>query len=119
MHESSRQLPADFVLFEGGPLSQFWQRWQPARPLVESLARRVVMISTFTWLPLLVLALVEGLASRENFEAAVRTLGEFVHLWPDAVRGLMTSRFPIEEAPNLLSGRASAIKEMVAVGGRP
>jgi len=57
-------------------------------------------------------------ASRENFEAAVRALGDFVHLWPDEVRGLLTGRFPIEEAPRLLTGRASGIKEVVAVGGR-
>ena len=58
-------------------------------------------------------------ASRANFEAAVRSLGDFVHLWPEAVRGLLTGRFPIEEAPRLLTGRASGIKEVVVVGGRP
>ncbi len=58
-------------------------------------------------------------ASRENFEGAVQALGQFVHLWPDAVRGLITGRFPIEEAPKLLTGRAAGIKEVIAVGARP
>jgi len=56
-------------------------------------------------------------ASRENFEAAVRALGDFVRLWPEAVRNLLTGRYPIEEAPGLLTGRASGIKEVVVVGG--
>ena len=62
MHESSPPVPADFVLFEGGPFDQFWQHWRLAMPLVESLERRVVVISTVAWLPLLLLSLVGGLA---------------------------------------------------------
>jgi threonine dehydrogenase-like Zn-dependent dehydrogenase len=58
-------------------------------------------------------------ASRENFDAAVRALAEFVRLWPGAVRELITGRFPIEEAPKLLTGRPSGIKEVVALEGRP
>jgi threonine dehydrogenase-like Zn-dependent dehydrogenase len=58
-------------------------------------------------------------ASRENFDAAVRSLAEFVGLWPDAVRELITGRFPIEEAPTLLTGRPSGMKEVVALDGRP
>jgi threonine dehydrogenase-like Zn-dependent dehydrogenase len=57
-------------------------------------------------------------ASRENFESAVRFLGDFVHFWPDVVRGLITGRFSIEEAPRLLTGRASGIKEVVVLGGQ-
>lgn len=58
-------------------------------------------------------------ASRENFEAAVRVLGELMELWPGAVRDIITGRFPIEEAPRLLTGRASGIKEVVTLEGRP
>ena len=56
-------------------------------------------------------------ASRENFEAAVRVLRELVQLWPDAVREIITGRFPMEEAPRLLTGRPSGIKEVIALDG--
>jgi hypothetical protein len=62
MPESDPQVPADFVLFERGPLHQFCQRSRRAKPWVEPLERRVVVISTVAWLPLLVLALAQGLA---------------------------------------------------------
>ena len=58
-------------------------------------------------------------ASRQNFEAAVRVLGELVQLWPDAVREIITGRFPMEEAPRLLTGRASGIKEVIALDSAP
>lgn len=57
-------------------------------------------------------------ASRENFEGAVRALGELVQLWPDAVRGLITGRYPIEGAPALLTGKGSGIKDVIDVGGQ-
>ena len=58
-------------------------------------------------------------ASRQNFEAAVRVLGQLVQLWPDAVSEIITGRFPMEEAPRLLTGRASGIKEVIALDGAP
>ena len=36
-------------------------------------------------------------AGREAFEAAIRDLGVFYQRWPDAVRSLITGRYPIEE----------------------
>jgi hypothetical protein len=42
-----------------------------------------------------------------------------MELWPGAVRDIITGRFPIEEAPRLLTGRASGIKEVVTLEGRP
>jgi threonine dehydrogenase-like Zn-dependent dehydrogenase len=53
-------------------------------------------------------------ASRAAFEASVRQLEQFMTLFPDAVRGLITERASLEEAPALLSHRGG-IKQVVAV----
>ena len=55
-------------------------------------------------------------AGRDHFDAAARDLGVFVSRWPDAVRGLITGRFPLERALEPLSGRAGGIKSVIAVG---
>ena len=55
-------------------------------------------------------------AGRESFDAAVRDLGEFVKRWPAAVRGLITSRSPLEAAPTLLTTKPAGIKSVVAIG---
>jgi threonine dehydrogenase-like Zn-dependent dehydrogenase len=49
------------------------------------------------------------------FEAAIRDLGTFVERWPDAVRSLITARFPIEQALRPLANNAGGIKNVVAV----
>ncbi len=56
-------------------------------------------------------------AGRESFAAAVRDLGEFATRWPTAVRGLITSRSPLEAAPTLLTTKPGGIKSVVAIGG--
>jgi threonine dehydrogenase-like Zn-dependent dehydrogenase len=53
-------------------------------------------------------------ASRAAFEAAVRQLEQFMGLFPDAVRGLITDRVPLDEAPTLLK-KASGIKQVLAL----
>ena len=55
-------------------------------------------------------------AGRDHFAAAARDLGVFMSRWPDAVRGLITGRFPLEQALEPLSGRAGGIKSVIAVG---
>ncbi|HZU26002.1 MAG TPA: glucose 1-dehydrogenase [Bryobacteraceae bacterium] len=54
-------------------------------------------------------------ASPQAFENAIRSLGCFLQRWPDAVRKLITKRWPIEEAPELLTGKVEAIKNVVAI----
>lgn len=49
------------------------------------------------------------------FQAAIRDLGTFVQKWPDAVRSLITARYPIEQALRPLSNDAGGIKNVVAV----
>ena len=54
-------------------------------------------------------------AARESFEAAIRDLGIFVERWPGAVRSLITGRFPIEAHRDLLLGKSSGIKNVLAL----
>lgn len=55
-------------------------------------------------------------AGRDAFEAAVRDLGRFRTRWPDAVRALITARHPIDAHRELLLGRPSGIKNVLAIG---
>jgi glucose 1-dehydrogenase len=53
-------------------------------------------------------------ASRSTFEASVRRLEQFMTLFPDAVRGLITERVPLERAPEVLRHPAG-IKQVVSM----
>jgi threonine dehydrogenase-like Zn-dependent dehydrogenase len=53
-------------------------------------------------------------ASRSAFEAAVRQLEQFMGLFPDALRSLITHRAKLEDAPDLLR-RPNGIKQVVAL----
>jgi threonine dehydrogenase-like Zn-dependent dehydrogenase len=55
-------------------------------------------------------------ADREAFEAAIAHLGEFRRRWPDALRALLTGRFPIEKHAELLAGAVGGIKNVIALG---
>ena len=50
----------DFSLVLGGPLYNLYLRTRLARSALELVVRRVVTMSLICWLPLLLLALVEG-----------------------------------------------------------
>jgi len=52
-------------------------------------------------------------ASRSTFEDAIRDLGDFMERWPDAVRALITGRYPIEAHRELLLGEAIGIKNII------
>ncbi|MGH7804658.1 MAG: glucose 1-dehydrogenase, partial [Candidatus Binatia bacterium] len=43
-------------------------------------------------------------AARETFEAAIRDLGIFAERWPEAVRSIITGRFPMDAYRDLLLG---------------
>jgi threonine dehydrogenase-like Zn-dependent dehydrogenase len=49
------------------------------------------------------------------FQAAIRDLGEFIERWPDAVRALITARFPLDRALQPLGENAGGIKNVIAV----
>jgi hypothetical protein len=53
-------------------------------------------------------------AGRDAFEAAVGDLSVFLERWPQAIRQLITGRFPIEGYRDLLLGRAGGIKNLIA-----
>jgi threonine dehydrogenase-like Zn-dependent dehydrogenase len=57
-------------------------------------------------------------ADRDSFEAAIRDLAVFVARWPDAVRSLISGRFPVEAHRELLLGAPSGIKNVIEIGGR-
>jgi glucose 1-dehydrogenase len=52
-------------------------------------------------------------ASRETFEAAIRNLGVFMQRWPDSVRALITGRYKVEQAYELLLGKQRGIKNIL------
>jgi hypothetical protein len=52
----------DFSLVLGGPLYQLWRRSHLSGDALQLLHRRVIVLSTLAWLPLLLLSVVEGSA---------------------------------------------------------
>jgi glucose 1-dehydrogenase len=52
-------------------------------------------------------------AGRESFENSIRDLGTFTKRWPDAVKSLITGRFPIDAYSDLLLGRSGGIKNVI------
>jgi len=55
-------------------------------------------------------------ASRESFEAAINDLLAFTTQWPEAVRMLITRRYPMEQHRDLLLGKAGGIKNVISIG---
>ncbi len=56
-------------------------------------------------------------AGRDAYEAAVADLGRFVQRWPEAVRGLITGRVRLEDAPAALTSPPAGVKTVVEIGG--
>jgi len=54
--------PDDFSLVLGGPLYQLFRRAQLSDSVLGHLRKRILFISLFTWLPLLILSVMEGTA---------------------------------------------------------
>jgi hypothetical protein len=52
--------PVDFSLVLGGPLFQLYRRLRLSGPALELLQRRVLVITLFVWLPLLILSVLDG-----------------------------------------------------------
>jgi glucose 1-dehydrogenase len=55
-------------------------------------------------------------AGRDAFEAAIADLGSFVARWPDAVRSLISGRYPFDSYRDLLLGKSSGIKNVIGLG---
>lgn len=54
-------------------------------------------------------------AGLQSFNDAIRDLATFLQMWPDAVRTLISQRFPIDFAQEPLSGKVGGIKNVIAV----
>jgi len=54
-------------------------------------------------------------ADREAFEGAIRDLGVFMKRWPTALRSLITGRYKIDQYRELLLGKATGIKNVIAL----
>ena len=52
-------------------------------------------------------------AGRDAFEASIRDVGIFAKRWPEAVKSLITGRFPMESHRDLLMGGAGGIKNVI------
>ena len=52
-------------------------------------------------------------AGRDSFEASIRDIGVFSKRWPDAVRSLISGRYPMEAYGDLLLGRSNGIKNVI------
>jgi len=56
-------------------------------------------------------------AGHDAFQAAIRDLGVFYQRWPDAVRSLITGRYPIEEFQEPIFEK-SGIKNIISLDGK-
>src|SRR4030095_125407 len=52
-------------------------------------------------------------AGRESFENSIRDLGTFTKRWPDAVKSLITGRFPMDAYRDFLLGRSGGLKNLI------
>lgn len=56
-------------------------------------------------------------AGREDFENAIRDLGSFLKRWPEAVRSMISGRYPMGQVEGLLKGRVDGIKNVLSIAG--
>jgi threonine dehydrogenase-like Zn-dependent dehydrogenase len=52
-------------------------------------------------------------AGRDAFEASIRDIGEFSRRWPEAMKSMITGRFPMEAHRDLLLGKSAGIKNVI------
>jgi threonine dehydrogenase-like Zn-dependent dehydrogenase len=54
-------------------------------------------------------------ADREAFEGAIHDLGIFLKRWPNTLRSLITGRYKIDQYRDLLLGKTTGIKNVIAL----
>ena len=54
-------------------------------------------------------------AGRDAFENSIRDVGTFAKRWPEAVKSLITGRYPMEAYRDLLLGRPGGIKNVITL----
>jgi hypothetical protein len=68
MAHRTAQVPSDFSLVLGGPLYQLFRRSHLSGATLELLHRRIIFISLFAWLPLLLLSAINGQLLNRSIE---------------------------------------------------
>ena len=53
-------------------------------------------------------------ADKAAFEAAIHDLGVFMDRWPDALKAIITKRYPVDACRELLLDRATGIKNVIS-----
>jgi len=89
-----------FVL-TGVPGMQAFIEADPARLMRDMVLKNQVLLGTVN-------------AGPDDFTAALRNLHVFRHRWPEAVQTLIAGRHPPEQAPELILGRPTGIKTVIA-----
>ena len=92
-----------FVL-TGVPGLQAFIEADPARLMRDMVLKNQVLLGTVN-------------AGPDAFASALRNLDLFRRCWPDVVRTLIAGRYPPEQAPDLILGRPTGIKTVIAFGG--
>jgi threonine dehydrogenase-like Zn-dependent dehydrogenase len=54
-------------------------------------------------------------AGRDAFENSIRDVGTFTKRWPEAMKSLITGRYPMEAHRDLLLGRSPGIKNVISL----
>ncbi|MEP6962835.1 MAG: zinc-binding dehydrogenase, partial [Acidobacteriota bacterium] len=54
-------------------------------------------------------------ASKQSFADAISDIAQFHQRWPNAVGSLITSRFPIDDVKEPLSGKVGGIKSILTI----
>lgn len=91
-----------FVL-TGVPGLQAFIEADPARLMRDMVLKNQVLLGTVN-------------AGAEAFASALRDLDVFRRRWPEAVQTLIAGRYPLEQAPELILGRPTGIKTVIAFG---
>jgi threonine dehydrogenase-like Zn-dependent dehydrogenase len=91
-----------FVL-TGVPGLQAFIEADPARLMRNMVLKNQILLGTVN-------------AGPEAFASALRSLDVFRRRWPTAVRMLIAGRYPPEQAPDLILGRPTGIKSVIAFG---
>ncbi len=97
-----RLAPNGIYIFTGVPRDRDLNAIDPHR-----------VISNLVWRNQAVVGVVN--AGAEAFTLAVSDLASFYAKWPDAVRGLITHRFPIEHFAEALQSQPNSIKNIVLI----
>jgi threonine dehydrogenase-like Zn-dependent dehydrogenase len=92
-----------FVL-TGVPGLQAFIEADPARLMRNMVLKNQILLGTVN-------------AGPEAFASALRSLDVFRRRWPTAVPMLIAGRYPPEQAPDLILGRPTGIKSVIAFGG--